>query len=292
MPAKTPLAPPPRGAALITGVSSGLGKALALQLIQDGFWVLGTVRRKSDGGYLAKAGGLPLLFDVTDVRGLPALARRVKARLGNVPLKLLVNNAGTSVCAAWEHMSLEEVRDQFEVNFFGAVAFTQAFLPLLKAGKGRLALISSTAARLPVAFMGAYCASKFALEAYALTLRQELYLERIPVICLEPGPMQTRIFAGTRANLQRRHAPELARGVYDRFLQHSHLMEQGALTVAEAAEKMARLLQKKCPPLRAVVSKAPWFDLLVPRLPQRWLDYFIARLLQPGKPVSARADRR
>jgi NAD(P)-dependent dehydrogenase (short-subunit alcohol dehydrogenase family) len=269
------------GAALLTGVSSGLGQALALQLLRDGYTVLGTVRKKSDGVYLEKAGGIPLVCDVTLAARLPGLLRQVKQRLGTIPLKLLVNNAGTSVCAAWEHMRLDEVRAQLDVNFFGAVGITQAFLPLIKSGRGRIAVISSTAFRLPVAYMGAYCASKFALEAFALTLRQELYGERIPVICLEPGPMQTRIFNGTRARLQRLHARELAGGAYDRFMHYSQTMEQGGLTPAAAAAKIARVLQKSRPPLRAVISKAPWFDALVPWLPQRWLDFFIYRLLRP-----------
>jgi NAD(P)-dependent dehydrogenase (short-subunit alcohol dehydrogenase family) len=207
--------------------------------------------------------------------------RQVKSRLGKIPLKLLVNNAGTSVCVAWEHMKLEEVKAQMDVNFFGAVGVTMAFLPLLRAGHGRIALISSTAFRLPVAFMGAYCASKFALEAFALTLRQELYGEGISVICLEPGPVQTRIFDGTRTHLKRLHPSEVANGAYERFLHQSHVMERGGLLPAVAAAKIARILQKPRLPLRAVVSKAPWFDALMPLVPQRWLDYFIHRVLAP-----------
>ena len=102
-----------------------------------------------------------------------------------------------------------------------------------------------------------------------------------PVICLEPGPMQTRIFDGSRAYLKRLHARELAGGAYDRFLELGRTMEAGGLKIEVAAARIAKLLQKKRPPLRAVVSKNPWFDAFVPLLPQRWLDFFIHRLLNP-----------
>jgi NAD(P)-dependent dehydrogenase (short-subunit alcohol dehydrogenase family) len=292
MPVNRATTPPPaRGAALITGVSSGLGQALALRLLKDGYLVLGTVRKKRDGAYLEKAGGSVFLFDVTDQRALPGLVRQVKSRLGKTPLTLLVNNAGTSVCVAWEHMSLDEVKAQLDVNFFGAVGVTQAFLPLLRVGRGRIALVSSTAFRLPLAFMGAYCASKFALEAFALTLRQELYGDGIPVICLQPGPVQTRIFNGTRAHLKRLHPREVANGAYERFLQQSRLMERGGLQPEAAAAKIARILQKPRPPLRAVVSKAPWFDALMPLVPQRWVDYVIHRVLTPAPARNGKGGR-
>lgn len=268
------------GAVFITGVSSGVGQALALQLLKEGNLVLGTVRKKSDGQTLSDAGGIPILWDVTDHKRLPSVVRQVKAYLGRRPLTALINNAGLSVCAAWEHMSLQEIRYQFEVNFFSVVALTQAFLPLLKPGPGRILLMSSISARLPLGLMGAYCASKIALEAFAITLRQELYTDRIPVICIQLGTTQTRIFDRTRNDLQRLHPREMARGDYDRFCQLSHKIEQDGLLPEVAARKILKILKKPKPPLRALVSKMFWFDFLAPKVPQRFIDFLVNRVYQ------------
>ena len=269
-----------RGAVLITGVSSGIGKALALQLLRDGYRVLGTVRKKSDGEYLRKAGGVPLRLDVTEHKRLPAAVRRVRSLLGSLPLAALVNNAGLSLCGSWEHLSLDEVRAQFEVNFFSVVAVTRAFLPLIRSGRGRILLISSTSARFPFGLMGAYASSKSALEAFAITLRQELYSERIPVICLQPGPTKTLIFEKARRAIRHHHPREIANGYYDPLQKLSCELEQGGLAPEVAAGRIAKILQKPHPPLRAVISSYAAFDHLVPLIPQRVIDFFVNRWRQ------------
>jgi NAD(P)-dependent dehydrogenase (short-subunit alcohol dehydrogenase family) len=276
------------GAAFITGVSSGIGRALALQLMQNGYLVFGTVRKPADGVFLKNAGGIPLVLDVTDSKRIPQTLRRVQTLLGKAPLKFLINNAGLSTCVSWEDMSQAELRHQFDVNFFSAVEITQCFLPLLRAGRGRVVLMSSTSARLPNALMGAYCASKCALEAFAVTLRQELLPEGIPVICLQPGPVQTRIFQRTRDDLKTGHPEALRSGYYEKFLAFSRKLEQDGLTPETAARRIAALITSRHPPLRAVVARKAWFAYVLPWLPQRIFDAGTCRALLPDAPAAKR----
>jgi NAD(P)-dependent dehydrogenase (short-subunit alcohol dehydrogenase family) len=271
-----------KAAVFITGVSSGIGKALALQLLRDGYFVMGTVRRPEDGGYLTAAGGMPLVLDVTDHHRIPKIAAQVKASLAGLaglPLTALVNNAGLSTCASWEDMTMDELRRQLDVNFFGAVEITKAFLPMIRSGHGRIMVISSTSVRLPLALMGAYCASKYALEAFAVTLRQELLGDRIPVICIQPGPIQTPIFEKTRRDLKTLHAGKVQSGFYGPFLKRSQELEATGLKPEYIAERLARILHKPKPPLRAMISRDAWFNVLIPRLPQRLIDFVVYRYL-------------
>ncbi len=271
------------GGAFITGVSSGLGRALALRLLGEGYRVFGTVRKPADGRFLKDAGGFPLRLDVTHTAAISRIVHQVQTQLGSLPLKFIINNAGLSTCVSWEDMTTQELRYQFDVNFFSAVEITRQFLPLIRQGHGRIVVVSSTSARLPNALMGAYCSSKTALETFALTLRQELRPENIPVICLQPGPIQTKIFKHTRDDLETAHPEAIKSGYYEKFLAFSRKLEQDGLTAEEAARRMVQKITAPRPPYKTVIAKSAWFAYLLPWLPQPWFDEGVCRSLLPDE---------
>jgi NAD(P)-dependent dehydrogenase (short-subunit alcohol dehydrogenase family) len=179
--------------AVITGSSTGIGRACALALADRGFKVFAGVRRAEDGEALvaATAGELePLIVDVTDADSIAAAAERVGQATGG-RLAGLVNNAGTVVPGPVEAIELDELRRQLEVNVIGQVAVTQAFLPLVRAARGRIVLMSSIGGRMALPYISAYNASKHALEAIGDSLRQEMRQFGVEVALIEPGSIAT-----------------------------------------------------------------------------------------------------
>lgn len=186
-------------AVVVTGASSGIGKAIALHLAQRGFMVFAGVRKPEDGAALTAAAGSdaeivrPVELDVTVQEQVCAAADAVKAE--GRPLAGLVNNAGIAVAAPMEFVPLEDLRRQFEVNVFGAVATVQAFMPQVRASRGRLVMIGSISGLVSSRVLGAYAASKFALEAISDAFRRELAVWNIPVSVVEPGRIATPIWS-------------------------------------------------------------------------------------------------
>jgi NADP-dependent 3-hydroxy acid dehydrogenase YdfG len=150
---------------LVTGASSGIGAAVARELAGQGFSVFGTIRRPDDAAALAAAGAVPVRMDVTDGPSIAAARADVERALEGRPLAGLVNNAGIPAAGPLELLPLAELRRVLEVNLIGAVAVTQAFLPLLRISRGRIVNISSIAGRAAMPFVGPYAASKFGLQA-------------------------------------------------------------------------------------------------------------------------------
>jgi NAD(P)-dependent dehydrogenase (short-subunit alcohol dehydrogenase family) len=189
-------------AAVVTGVSSGIGHAIAEDLLQRGYQVFGSVRRIEDAeGLLKQWPGtfVPLVFDVTDAKALPEVVAQVEKALSGRKLAGLVNNAGIGVNGPLMHQPMSEIRQMFEVNVFGTLEVTRAFLPLLsRRGEGhrpgRIVNISSVSGCFTAPFMGAYSASKHALEALTQGLRRELKMHGIEVSAIEPGFIRSRIF--------------------------------------------------------------------------------------------------
>src|SRR5438309_10086573 len=159
---------------VVTGASSGIGAAIARDLAARGFRVFGTVRREQDCAPLEAARVVPVLMDVTDTASIARAGDEVTRALAGAPLAALVNNAGIPSAGPLELVPLDQLRHVLEVNLVGAVAVTQAFLPLLKAARGRIVNISSVAGRGALPFMAPYAASKFALEGASDSLRREL----------------------------------------------------------------------------------------------------------------------
>src|SRR5256714_1921505 len=202
---------------VVTGASSGIGAAIARDLAARSFRVFGTVRREQDGAPLEAARVTPVLMDVTDAASIARARDEVSRALAGAPLARLVHNAGIPSAGPLELVSLDQLRHVLEVNLVGAVAVTQAFLPLLKAARGRIVNISSVAGRGALPFMGPYAASKFALEGASDSLRRELLPFGVKVIVIEPGSFKTAIWGKVEAMDLRRYAGPPHERVLDRF---------------------------------------------------------------------------
>ncbi len=266
-------------AVVVTGVSTGIGKAIALDLQQHGYLVFGTVRKATDGKYLQAAGGIPILMDVTKETSINNAARNIIQQLGELPLAGLINNAGISVCVPWEHLRMPDFREQMEVNLFGVLTVTRQFLTLLKRDHGKIIMISSTAGRFANALMGPYCCSKFALEALADSLRQELYQDKVPVISLQPGPIKTPIFEKSRQWTKKKYAHVIAAGHYGKFVSLSENLGQAGLSPERLARIVRRELQSQRPSIRRIVAQHPWHFWLQALLPIRLRDWLAVKIL-------------
>src|SRR5438093_12844615 len=187
------------GGAVVTGASTGFGAAIARHLAGRGFRVFGTVRRAEDEVALARDGVTPVRMDVTDTASIMRAQGEVERALAGAPLLGLVNNAGIPAAGPLELFPLDELRRVLEVNLIGVVAVTQAFLPLLKASRGRIVNISSVAGRGALPVIGPYAASKFGLEAVSDSLRRELLPFGVRVIVIEPGSFKTAIWSKVEA---------------------------------------------------------------------------------------------
>lgn len=188
-------------AVVITGASTGIGAACARHLDALGFTVFAGVRREEDGVALVTSISprvRAILLDVTDSASIAAAAQGVEQTLAtiapNAGLAGLVNNAGIAVPGPIEAVPLADARRQLDVNVLGPMAVTQAFLPLLRIGRGRIVNMSSIAGLAATPFLGWYGASKFALEALTDALRMELQPWGIEVCSIEPGAIATPIW--------------------------------------------------------------------------------------------------
>ena len=184
-----------RGAVVMTGASSGIGEASALLLARAGFHVFAGVRREEDARALAgRATGrlTPLLLDITDSTQIRSAAETVAELVGDRGLAGLVNNAGVGVAWPLEVVPLDEFRRQFEVNVFGHLAVTQAFLPLLRAATGRIVNVGSVGGRITMPFGGTLSAPRHAFVAVNDALRMELSPWGIHVVLIEGGSIATR----------------------------------------------------------------------------------------------------
>jgi NAD(P)-dependent dehydrogenase (short-subunit alcohol dehydrogenase family) len=281
-----------RGTVLVTGASSGIGEASAHALAAVGFEVFAGVRDPDDGERLRANGGgaiVPVRIDVTDAASIAAAAREVGDAVGAGGLAGLVNNAGIAVPAPLEHQPIEDFRHQLEVNVVGQVAVTQALLPALRTARGRIVNVGSIGGRVAVPLLGAYAASKFALEGLSDTLRRELRPWRIHVAIVEPGTIATPIWTKGIASgdeLMERMSAEAQRdyGTLIRFVRAAS--EQGArsgLPPAAVAKDVVHALTARRPRTRYLVGReAKSRGVMARLLPDRVMDAAIARAMKWG----------
>lgn len=273
---------------VVTGVSTGIGRATAAELVAHGYHVFGSVRRRSDGdelsGQLAER-FTPLVFDVTDRAAISAAAERVREAAGEAALAGLVNNAGVATFGPLMHLPVEDLRHQLEVNVLGLMEVTQAFLPLLGAGPevagppGRIVNISSVSGRVAYPFMGAYAASKHAVEALSDVLRRELLPYGIDVVVIEPGTVDTPMVQKFAGQLTR-----FADTPYAPILRRIEGTVTGRLATALPVERVSGVvrtaLESPRPKARYPLPRRRLSGWVVPRLlPDRWLDRLTARQL-------------
>jgi NAD(P)-dependent dehydrogenase (short-subunit alcohol dehydrogenase family) len=248
-------------AVLITGCSSGIGRASALRLAGSGWTVYATARRPASIAELAQAGCRTLALDVSDEDSMRAAVAAVEQDEGAVGV--LINNAGYSQSGAIETVPMEAVREQFETNVFGLVRLTQLALPKMRAQRwGRIVNVGSMGGRLTFPGGGYYHATKHALEAISDALRFELRGFGIDVVLLEPGLIATEFGAAASASVADVDASvdgdpyahfnatvaEVTAGAYDGPMGR---LGAGPERVAEVIE---RAITRRRPPARVTIT--------------------------------------
>lgn len=268
---------------LITGCSSGIGRATAVHLKGRGWRVIASARKTQDVAELKAAGFEAVRLDVADSASILAALAETYALAGG-SLDALVNNAGMAIPGAVEDLSRENLQHQFDVNFFGLMELTRAVLPgMRRQGRGRIVMVSSILGRVAMPWRGAYNASKFALEGITDTLRLELRGSPIRVALVNPGPVKSRFRDNSLQNFDAEvrasgtHAAEYARL---RAMTGARKDDQPFTAGPEAvAERIARALESPRPKARYYVT-SPAYILSAARciLPTAWLDAVLARI--------------
>jgi NAD(P)-dependent dehydrogenase (short-subunit alcohol dehydrogenase family) len=278
-----------RRTVVITGASSGIGRACALRLDRMGWTVFAGVRKERDGRALRDEASerlVPVTIDVTDEAALSAAAQRVATAVEERGLDGLVNNAGIAVPGAIEVLPLDALRRQLEINVIGQIAATQAFLPLLRKGRGRIVNMSSIAGKVSSSLFGAYSASKHAMEALSDTLRIELHPWGIQVAIVEPGKIATPIWEKGETSGQEiwDGLPQAAHDLYAPLVEarkrRAERRRRTSLGIPpeKVAIAVAHALTARRPKIRYVVGKdARIAFALAQLLPTRVLDRILIR---------------
>lgn len=278
-----------RGAVVITGAGTGIGEASALRLDRLGFRVFAAVHRADEGGALRGQASdrlTPVLLDVTEADSIAAAAGQVRSALGEAGLAGLVNNAGIAVGGPLEFLPIEDFRKNLEVNVVGNVAVTQAFLSLIRKGRGRIVNIGSVSGRIAAPFVAPYAASKHALEAISDSLRVELRPWKIQVSLVEPGPVATPIWKKSIADVDERmrHLPPEAHGLYDASFaglrRGVEARASRAIPVEHVVEAIVHALTAKQPKTRYLVGREARIMAMVAMIPDRLRDQLVVRRLE------------
>ena len=265
----------------ITGASTGLGLDATAYMIDKGFDVIATVRKKEDGVKLQNDFGdrvFVVYMDLVDPKSINNAVKTISDHLGERGLYALINNAGVAVPGPLMYLPMEKFKFQFEVNVFGLLEFTQGLFPKLRTEAGsRVINISSVSGLVTSPFTGAYSASKFALEALSDGMRRELMLFDIKVVIIEPGPVKTPIW---RKNMN--VADDYKDTPYKDLLKHAEDViantEANAIRPVEVSRAIYRALTLKNPRTRYIVHKKKWLFWLISRaMPDKWLDKLLVK---------------
>lgn len=263
----------PQGTVVVTGASTGIGRVVVRRLASVGFDVLAGVRKDADAEALRQDHPRiePVTLDVTNAEQIEALQERI----GDRPLAGLVNNAGVAFGGPLEGIPLDRYRALYEVNVFGLVAVTQALLPALRQAQGRIANIGSIGGRIHTPFVSPYSSSKAAVRSLSFSLRRELRPWGIAVALVEPGALDTPIWAkGESASDDTIQAlPERVRSLYARQLEALREGIQRAAEHAEPADLAADAVE------HALTADRPRPVYTVGRLAR--LQGVVSRLLPP-----------
>jgi NAD(P)-dependent dehydrogenase (short-subunit alcohol dehydrogenase family) len=273
----------PKGTVLVTGASTGIGEATVMHLRELGFSPIAAVRKDEDAERLEGRGLRTTRIDVTDADQIAA----ARDELGDEPLAGLVNNAGIAVAAPLEFLPIDRLRQQLEINLIGQAAVTQAFLPALRRGRGRIVNVSSIGGRVGLPLVGAYNASKFGLEGLSDSLRRELRPHGVDVILIEPGGVKTPIWKKGEelADEMLEDVPPEAERLYGRLIAAvrtgtQRIARETGIEPSEVAEVIGKALTSSRPRARYLVgSDAKQRAVMAKLLPARVMDRLIGRAL-------------
>lgn len=280
--------------ALVTGSSSGIGRATVARLDRAGWKVFAGVRKEEDAARLREESSArlePLMLDVTDPEAIAAAAERVGAEPGG--LDGLVDNAGNAVAGPLEALPIEDFRRQVELNLIAQVAVTQAMMPAIRTARGRVVMVSSMGGRVALPLTGAYHAAKFGLEAVGDSLRQELAPWGIKVVLIEPGSIDTPIWQTGQEDadglLER--APgmrELYGATIERYRKVVQDTAERGIPPEKVAAKIQHALEARRPKARYLIGiDAQVMARLKPVVPTPVFDWIVARAMGFPKPPGA-----
>jgi len=271
------------GTVLVTGASTGIGEAAVLHLKTLGFDAVGAVRKDEDAERLEGRGIRTVRIDVTNSDQIAA----ARDQLGDIALAGLVNNAGIAVAAPVEFLPVERFRHQLEVNLIGQMAVTQAFIPALRRGGGRIVNVSSIGGRVALPLVSAYNASKFGLEGLSDSLRRELRSHGVDVILIEPGGVKTPIWnkAQDLADDMLEDMPPDAERLYGKLIAAvragtQRIARETGADPSEVADAIGEALTARRPRARYVVGRDAKTRAVLSRVvPDRVMDRLIARAI-------------
>ena len=268
---------------LITGASSGIGLATALYLAEKGYSVIGTSRSAGRlAGLREEASGRNLSvttveLDINSDEGVDSVVPSLLAEQG--PITTLVNNAGYGLWGPVESLSMEELRAQFETNFYAAVRLVKAMLPgMVRQGRGTIVNISSVEGRIGTPFSGGYAASKFALEGLSESLRVELWPLGVRVALVEPGLFSTN-FHKNQARAERAESGDLPYLPYiQRYRQRRRRYDRLSADPIKVARVIHKIVRSRRPRFRYPVGPEARLGILGARLlPERIFQALLSR---------------
>jgi NAD(P)-dependent dehydrogenase (short-subunit alcohol dehydrogenase family) len=272
---------------LVTGASTGIGRATALRLDADGWRVFAGIRNPADGESLRAAASerlLPVTIDVTEPEQIAAAAELIEAE-SDGGLDGLVNNAGVAVPGPLETIPLDDLRHQLEVNLVAYVAVTQALLPQIRRAEGRVVFLASIGGRIAFPFGGPYHASKFATEAVGDVFRQELRPWGIEVAIIEPGSIDTPIWGRGQQKAEEVEAKSpqtnlLYGAALEKFRKVIEDTAERGIPPEKVAKAISHALESSWPKTRYLVGlDARAQALIKPLIPTRLFDKIVARQL-------------
>jgi len=284
---------------IITGASSGIGRAAVARMVQSGWRVFAGVRKAKDGDRLRSEFGasiVPVILDVTDRRAISAAGEMVASELHDSGLDGLVNVAGVGKVCPVEYMSPEILLEIFNINVFGQIAVTQAFLPLLRTARGRVVNITSVGAHIAIPFGSLINASKSAFANFSDTLRLELHPFGIHVSAVEPGAIKTPAVEKTLGDVEAviRGLPKDGAAQYGEmlreFARRAYEREMNGSSPEVVAEAIHHALTAARPRTRYRAGKhASLLPFLAAVLPDRLLDKLRFRIV--GMPAGLGAAK-
>lgn len=286
--------------AVITGASSGIGRACVSRMIQSGWRVFATVRNSEDGDRLRSEFGSPLtpvIMDVTDRASIVAAAQQVAAQLDARGLSGLVNVAGIGLVRPVEYVTDRDLDEIFDINVFGQIAVIRAFLPLIRKARGRIVNISSVGAHIAVPFGSLINASKSAFGIFSDTLRLELHPFGIHLSVVEPGAIKTPAVEKTLGNVEAviANMPLSGATLYGpmlkRFAERAYAREMNGSSPDVVAQAVRHALTARRPRTRYRVGKHATLLTTLPKiLPDRLLGTLLLRIAGMPTTFSSAAD--
>lgn len=295
-----------RKSVIVTGASSGIGKATVIKLIESGYQVFGLARRYDklvtlfSSEFVSKENKkedlyIPIEFDITKPETFNDILGNILSRANENTIYGLVNNAGYVEPGAIEDISMNNLRDQFETNFFGLVGFTKKVLPLMMTGRnkdkggGRIVNISSLAGLISLPLIGAYSATKYALEAVSDALRIEVWNKNIKIITINPGVIETDIYDVLKTrrddlinNKNNNNTAERSRfiGAYNKYFTKG---KYTGLKSSVVADVICNSISSPNPKQKYIIgsSKEKIAVKLKPFIPDKLLSSLVAKRIHP-----------